>query len=110
MEQNYQSHYATHVADQQKRWERALEAEDFMAALIHSGSRDCNSGSPPPVKSTISAWPNQGLMAVHTRCSIRPESSDRPDSSRHGHMTQARLQAKAGSTCSMRQVRRGAMG
>ena len=38
MEQNYQSHYPTHVADQQKRWERALEAEDFMAALIHSGS------------------------------------------------------------------------
>ena len=38
MEQNYQSHYPTHVADQQKRWERALEADDFMAALIHSGS------------------------------------------------------------------------
>jgi Xaa-Pro dipeptidase len=38
MEQNYQSHYATHVSDQQKRWERALEAEDFMAALIHSGT------------------------------------------------------------------------
>ncbi|MDH3789976.1 MAG: hypothetical protein OES53_15550, partial [Xanthomonadales bacterium] len=38
MEQNYQAHYPSHVADQQKRWERALEAEDFMAALVHSGS------------------------------------------------------------------------
>jgi Xaa-Pro dipeptidase len=38
MEQNYQSFYAEHVRTLQKRWELALEAEDFMAALVHSGT------------------------------------------------------------------------
>ncbi|MBT8049090.1 MAG: Xaa-Pro dipeptidase [Xanthomonadales bacterium] len=38
MELNYRSHYAAHVAEMQKRWELALEAESFMAALVHSGS------------------------------------------------------------------------
>jgi Xaa-Pro dipeptidase len=38
MEQNYQSHYAAHVDEIQKRWALALEAQDFMAALVHSGT------------------------------------------------------------------------
>lgn len=38
MEQNYQSLYAEHVSTLQKRWELALEAEDFMSALVHSGT------------------------------------------------------------------------
>jgi Xaa-Pro dipeptidase len=38
MEQNYQSLYPEHVNTLQKRWELALEAENFMAALVHSGT------------------------------------------------------------------------
>jgi Xaa-Pro dipeptidase len=38
MEQNYRSLYAAHVNEVQKRWEKALAAEDFSAALVHSGS------------------------------------------------------------------------
>ncbi len=38
MEQDYRSYYASHVGEVQKRWERALETEDFMAALVHSGT------------------------------------------------------------------------
>jgi Xaa-Pro dipeptidase len=38
MEQNYQSFYAAHVAEVQTRWEMALEAESFMAVLVHSGT------------------------------------------------------------------------
>jgi len=38
MEQNYRSYYAAHVDEIQKRWELALEAESFMAALVHSGT------------------------------------------------------------------------
>ncbi len=38
MEQNYRSHYTAHVAEIQHRWERALEEESFMAALVHSGT------------------------------------------------------------------------
>jgi Xaa-Pro dipeptidase len=38
MEPQYRSHYAAHVAEIQKRWERALEAESLMAAVVHSGT------------------------------------------------------------------------
>jgi Xaa-Pro dipeptidase len=38
MEQNYRAYYSDHVQEVQKRWELALEAESFMAALVHSGS------------------------------------------------------------------------
>lgn len=38
MEQNYLSHYTAHVVEVQKRWESALEAEGFAAALVHSGT------------------------------------------------------------------------
>jgi Xaa-Pro dipeptidase len=38
MEQNYRTFYAAHVAEVQTRWEMALEAEDFMAVLVHSGT------------------------------------------------------------------------
>jgi len=38
MEANYRSYYAGHVAEMQTRWERALEAESFMAVLVHSGT------------------------------------------------------------------------
>ena len=38
MEQNYRSLYAAHAAEIQHRWELALEAESFMAALVHSGT------------------------------------------------------------------------
>ena len=38
MEQNYRSYYAAHVTEVQKRWNEALEAENFSAALVHSGS------------------------------------------------------------------------
>ena len=38
MEPNYRSYYAAHVAEMQTRWERALEAESFMAMLVHSGT------------------------------------------------------------------------
>ena len=38
MEQTYQPLYAAHVAEIQKRWQIALEAESFMAVLVHSGT------------------------------------------------------------------------
>ena len=38
MEQNFQSLYAAHVAEVQKRWEQELKAEGFSAAVVHSGS------------------------------------------------------------------------
>jgi Xaa-Pro dipeptidase len=38
MEQNHRSYYAAHVSEVQKRWELALEAESFMAVLVHSGT------------------------------------------------------------------------
>ncbi|MFC1695191.1 Xaa-Pro dipeptidase, partial [Pseudomonadota bacterium] len=38
MEQNFRSFYAAHVAEVQKRWEQALEAEGFSAAVVHSGT------------------------------------------------------------------------
>ena len=38
MERNYLTHYAAHVKEVQKRWEAALEAEGFSAALVHSGT------------------------------------------------------------------------
>ena len=38
MEPDYQSFYAAHVAEVQQRWEIGLEAENFMAALVHSGT------------------------------------------------------------------------
>jgi Xaa-Pro dipeptidase len=38
MERNYQSLYADHVTELRRRWALALEAENFAAALVHSGS------------------------------------------------------------------------
>ena len=38
MEENYRSHYAEHITTIQKRWQLAMEAESFMAVLVHSGS------------------------------------------------------------------------
>lgn len=38
MEQNYQTQYAAHVKEVQQRWEQALAAEKYSAALVHSGS------------------------------------------------------------------------
>lgn len=38
MENNYRNYYPEHVSTIQKRWQLALEAESFMAVLVHSGS------------------------------------------------------------------------
>lgn len=38
MQSSYQSLYAAHVAEIQNRWEAALEAQKFDAAVVHSGS------------------------------------------------------------------------
>ncbi|MEE4216163.1 MAG: Xaa-Pro dipeptidase, partial [Xanthomonadales bacterium] len=38
MQSSYRSLYAAHVAEIQKRWEATLEAEQFDAAVVHSGS------------------------------------------------------------------------
>lgn len=38
MQSSYRSLYAAHVAEIQKRWEASLEAEQFDAAVVHSGS------------------------------------------------------------------------
>ena len=38
MQSSYQTLYAAHVAEIQNRWEAALEAQKFDAAVVHSGS------------------------------------------------------------------------
>ena len=38
MTQSYQALYAEHVDEVQRRWEEALAAERFEAALVHSGT------------------------------------------------------------------------
>jgi Xaa-Pro dipeptidase len=38
MEPDYRSLYAAHVDEIRRRWELALEAESFMAAVVHSGT------------------------------------------------------------------------
>jgi Xaa-Pro dipeptidase len=38
MKENYRSFYAAHVAEMQRRWESSLDAENFDAAVVHSGT------------------------------------------------------------------------
>jgi len=38
MASDYKPHYAAHIAEVQRRWEAALEAEGLQAALVHSGT------------------------------------------------------------------------
>jgi Xaa-Pro dipeptidase len=38
MSHTYQQYFAAHVAEVQRRWEAALEAEDLRAVLVHSGT------------------------------------------------------------------------
>jgi Xaa-Pro dipeptidase len=38
MAKEYMEHYAAHVTTMQERWERAIEAENLQAVLVHSGT------------------------------------------------------------------------